>query len=143
MLKNWKRWKLGRNIEEEYRHTYSQPSHIKSGSLLNPTQRLPTHLPDITATTTAAAAANSHAAAAALAVPEEKHRLMVCCGGGGGGGGGSGSCCGKARSDRRSAHEGNASSYTLAEDISLTEKSQGYEVTDGDSDGGSNAETHL
>ncbi|XP_056432969.1 glucagon receptor isoform X2 [Gadus chalcogrammus] len=145
VLKNWKRWKLGRNIEEEYRHTYSQPSHIKSGSLLNPTQRLPNHLPDITTTTSTAGAANSHAAAAALAVPEEKHRLMVCCGGGGGGGGGggSGSCCGKARSDRRSAHEGNASSYTLAEDISLTEKSQGYEVTDGDSDGGSNAETHL
>ncbi|KAM6957134.1 glucagon receptor [Aplochiton taeniatus] len=32
--KKWNRWKLGRNIEEEYRHTYSQPPNIKSGSLV-------------------------------------------------------------------------------------------------------------
>ena len=33
MLKKWKRWKLGKDIDEEYRHTYSQTPHIKSGSL--------------------------------------------------------------------------------------------------------------
>lgn len=33
MLKKWKRWKLGKDIDEEYRHTYSQTPHIKSGSI--------------------------------------------------------------------------------------------------------------
>lgn len=32
MLKKWKRWKLGKDIDEEYRHTHSQTPHIKSGS---------------------------------------------------------------------------------------------------------------
>uniref|UniRef100_A0A673IN95 Glucagon receptor-like n=1 Tax=Sinocyclocheilus rhinocerous TaxID=307959 RepID=A0A673IN95_9TELE len=33
MLKKWKRWKLGKDIEEEYRHTHSQTPHAKSGSM--------------------------------------------------------------------------------------------------------------
>lgn len=33
MLKKWKRWKLGKDIEEEYRHTHSQTAHAKSGSI--------------------------------------------------------------------------------------------------------------
>uniref|UniRef100_A0AAZ3R6S0 Glucagon receptor n=1 Tax=Oncorhynchus tshawytscha TaxID=74940 RepID=A0AAZ3R6S0_ONCTS len=32
ILKKWKRWKLGRNIEEEYRHTYSQTPHLNTKS---------------------------------------------------------------------------------------------------------------
>ncbi|XP_057202904.1 glucagon receptor isoform X2 [Triplophysa rosa] len=34
ILKKWRRWKLGRDIEEEYRHTYSQTLQMKSGSIL-------------------------------------------------------------------------------------------------------------
>ncbi|XP_042172051.1 glucagon receptor isoform X5 [Oncorhynchus tshawytscha] len=34
MLKKWKRWKLGKDIEEEYRHTYSHALHVKSGSIV-------------------------------------------------------------------------------------------------------------
>ncbi|KAJ3600846.1 hypothetical protein NHX12_031821 [Muraenolepis orangiensis] len=157
VLKKWKRWKLGRNIKEEYRHTYSQPSHVKSGSLLINAQRLPNHLPDITSNSTATAttttttttttstastantppAAYAYAASAVCVVPEERRaKLMVCCCGNGG------SCCGKATSDRCSAHEGNASSCTLVEDISLMDKTQGYE--DGaPGDGGSDAESRL
>lgn len=48
ILKKWKRWKLGRNIEEEYRHTYSNTHNTKTGSLLNHVARLP-RLPDIAA----------------------------------------------------------------------------------------------
>uniref|UniRef100_A0A672Z9P7 Glucagon receptor-like n=1 Tax=Sphaeramia orbicularis TaxID=375764 RepID=A0A672Z9P7_9TELE len=33
MLKKWKRWKLGKDIDEEYRHTYSHTPHVKSGSI--------------------------------------------------------------------------------------------------------------
>lgn len=33
MLKKWKRWKLGKDIDEEYRHTHSQTPHLKSGSM--------------------------------------------------------------------------------------------------------------
>ncbi|GCC21154.1 hypothetical protein chiPu_0019621 [Chiloscyllium punctatum] len=32
LLKKWKRWKLGQDIEEEYRHTYSQPAQMRNGS---------------------------------------------------------------------------------------------------------------
>lgn len=38
MLKKWKRWKLGKDIDEEYRHTYSQTPHIKSGSIATTNQ---------------------------------------------------------------------------------------------------------
>uniref|UniRef100_A0A7N8XYT0 Glucagon receptor b n=1 Tax=Mastacembelus armatus TaxID=205130 RepID=A0A7N8XYT0_9TELE len=41
MLKKWKRWKLGKDIDEEYRHTHSNMPHIKSGSIANP------NLPDL------------------------------------------------------------------------------------------------
>ncbi|XP_018603512.1 glucagon receptor-like isoform X1 [Scleropages formosus] len=41
MLKKWKRWKLGKDIEEEYRHTHSQTPHGKTGSLVaNPPELL-------------------------------------------------------------------------------------------------------
>nr|XP_057939975.1 glucagon receptor isoform X1 [Doryrhamphus excisus] len=33
ILKKWKRWKLGKDIDEEYRHTHSQTPHMKSGSI--------------------------------------------------------------------------------------------------------------
>uniref|UniRef100_A0A667YZI5 Glucagon receptor b n=1 Tax=Myripristis murdjan TaxID=586833 RepID=A0A667YZI5_9TELE len=33
MLKKWKRWKLGKDIDEEYRHTHSHPPTAKSGSI--------------------------------------------------------------------------------------------------------------
>uniref|UniRef100_A0A8C2Z485 Glucagon receptor b n=1 Tax=Cyclopterus lumpus TaxID=8103 RepID=A0A8C2Z485_CYCLU len=33
MLKKWKRWKLGKDIDEEYRHTHSHTPHIRSGSI--------------------------------------------------------------------------------------------------------------
>uniref|UniRef100_A0A8K9X3J4 Glucagon receptor n=1 Tax=Oncorhynchus mykiss TaxID=8022 RepID=A0A8K9X3J4_ONCMY len=56
ILKKWKRWKLGRNIEEEYRHTYSQTPHLntKSSSLLG----------------------HEHGPGCS---PEEKHLLVVSC----------------------------------------------------------------
>uniref|UniRef100_A0A3B3ZZR4 Uncharacterized protein n=1 Tax=Periophthalmus magnuspinnatus TaxID=409849 RepID=A0A3B3ZZR4_9GOBI len=41
ILKKWKRWKLGRNIEEEYRHTYSNTPNTKTGSLLHHVAPLP------------------------------------------------------------------------------------------------------
>lgn len=34
LLKKWKRWKLGLDIDEEYRHTHSQTPHVKSGGSL-------------------------------------------------------------------------------------------------------------
>uniref|UniRef100_A0A674AFJ5 Glucagon receptor b n=1 Tax=Salmo trutta TaxID=8032 RepID=A0A674AFJ5_SALTR len=41
MLKKWKRWKLGKDIEEEYRHTYSHTAHVKSGSIVTDSQLTP------------------------------------------------------------------------------------------------------
>ncbi len=41
MLKKWKRWKLGKDIDDEYRHTHSHTPHIKSGSIA--TGNLPYH----------------------------------------------------------------------------------------------------
>ncbi|KAL2086301.1 hypothetical protein ACEWY4_017360 [Coilia grayii] len=34
MVKRWTRWKLGKDIEEEYRHTHSQTPHAKSASVV-------------------------------------------------------------------------------------------------------------
>lgn len=34
IFKKWKRWKLGKDIDEEYRHTHSQTPHVKSGSIV-------------------------------------------------------------------------------------------------------------
>ncbi|KAG7460247.1 hypothetical protein MATL_G00219490 [Megalops atlanticus] len=47
LLKKWKRWKLGKDIEEEYRHTHSQTAHIKSSNLLTH-QPHPSDWPDST-----------------------------------------------------------------------------------------------
>lgn len=107
ILKKWKRWKLGRNIEEEYRHTYSNTPNTKTGSLLNHVSRLP-HLPDIAKTS------------APVCTPEERHMLVAGC------------CNGMVHSKEveRSVsllHEGTISSCTLVEDLSLTDKIQCYE----------------
>lgn len=64
ILKKWRRWKLGRDIEEEYRHTYSQSLQIqKSGSIMVHPTNLP-RLPDIATTTSR------------LGSPEEKQMLV-------------------------------------------------------------------
>ncbi|XP_072513144.1 glucagon receptor [Salminus brasiliensis] len=34
MLKRWRRWKLGKDLEEEYRHTHSQTPHAKSSTAM-------------------------------------------------------------------------------------------------------------
>lgn len=60
ILKKWKRWKLGRNIEEEYRHTYSNTPNTKTGSLLNHISPLP----ETTAT---------------ICSPEERRMLVLGC----------------------------------------------------------------
>ncbi|KAK6312472.1 hypothetical protein J4Q44_G00181360, partial [Coregonus suidteri] len=84
ILKKWKRWKLGRNIEEEYRHTYSQPPHLntKSNSLVGHGGRDPSHpsslllhphLPDITTCSPAPPGQGPGCS------PEEKHLLVVSC----------------------------------------------------------------
>uniref|UniRef100_A0A672LHD5 Glucagon receptor-like n=1 Tax=Sinocyclocheilus grahami TaxID=75366 RepID=A0A672LHD5_SINGR len=62
ILKKWRRWKLGRDIEEEYRHTYSQSLQMKSGSIMVPPSNL-SRLPDIATTTSR------------LGSPEEKQML--------------------------------------------------------------------
>ncbi|XDV13766.1 hypothetical protein PO909_002104 [Leuciscus waleckii] len=63
ILKKWRRWKLGRDIEEEYRHTYSQTIQMKSGSILVHSSNL-SRLPDIATTTSR------------LGSPEEKQMLV-------------------------------------------------------------------
>uniref|UniRef100_A0A672LQR7 Glucagon receptor-like n=1 Tax=Sinocyclocheilus grahami TaxID=75366 RepID=A0A672LQR7_SINGR len=63
ILKKWRRWKLGRDIEEEYRHTYSQSLQMKSGSIMVPPSNL-SRLPDIATTTSR------------LGSPEEKQMLV-------------------------------------------------------------------
>ncbi|XP_068509541.1 glucagon receptor isoform X2 [Syngnathus scovelli] len=44
VTKKWKRWKLGRNIEEEYRHTYSNTANTKTAILLNHVAQRPPQL---------------------------------------------------------------------------------------------------
>lgn len=104
ILKKWKRWKLGRNIEEEYRHTYSNTPNTKTGSLLNHVSRL-SHLPDIAKTS------------APVCSPEERHMLVAGCHNGMVHSKGAGQC----------GSEGTISNCTVAEDISLTDKVQCYE----------------
>ncbi|KAF7651370.1 hypothetical protein LDENG_00111990, partial [Lucifuga dentata] len=117
ILKRWKRWKLGRNIEEEYRHTYSNTPNVKSGSLVNHVSRLP-HLPDIAKTSTP------------VCSPEERHMLVADCH--------NGLICSKGAGQRTSTlDEGTISNCTLVEDISLMEKVQCYEAK------GENVESHL
>ncbi|XP_035471072.1 glucagon receptor isoform X1 [Scophthalmus maximus] len=117
ILKKWKRWKLGRNIEEEYRHTYSNTPNTKTASLLNHVSRLP-HLPDIAKTS------------APVCSPEERHMLVAGCHNGMVHSKGGVQCA----SPR---HKGNISNCTLVEDISLTDKVQCYKARRG------NAESHL
>nr|XP_020466154.1 glucagon receptor isoform X1 [Monopterus albus] len=117
ILKKWKRWKLGRNIEEEYRHTYSNTPNTKTGSLMNHVSRLP-HLPDITKTS------------APLCSPEERHMLVANCHNGTVHSKGEGQCVSL-------LHEGAVSNCTLLEDISLTDRVQCYEAQRG------NVESHL
>lgn len=107
ILKKWKRWKLGRNIEEEYRHTYSNTHNTKTGSLLNHVARLP-HLPDIAKSS------------APVCSPEERHMLVA-------------GCYNGAVHDKDSErsvsllHDSTTSSCTLAEDAGVAGKTQGYD----------------
>ncbi|XP_063076888.1 glucagon receptor isoform X2 [Engraulis encrasicolus] len=109
ILKKWKRWKLGRNIEEEYRHTYSHTLNLRAGSLVTQPSMIPLHYPDTTTTaapdcTKPIATTSSTKTATTSPIkttttrvdfesaPEEKHALVGCQNGrtlrGGGGGGG-------------------------------------------------------
>ncbi|XP_029692324.1 glucagon receptor [Takifugu rubripes] len=102
ILKTWKRWKLGRNIEEEYRHTYSNTHNTKTGSLLNHVSQLP-HLPDVAKTSQP------------ICNPEETHMLVAECYNGSAHGG-------VEEHGPPTACEGNVSRCTLVEDISLTDR---------------------
>lgn len=117
ILKKWKRWRLGRNIEEEYRHTYSNTPNTKTGSLLNHVSRLP-HLPDIAKTS------------APICSPEERHMLVASCH--------NGMCHSKGEGQCASLlHEGTISNCTMVEDICLTDKAQYCDVQK------DNVESHL
>lgn len=117
ILKKWKRWKLGRNIEEEYRHTYSNTPNTKTASLLNHVSRLP-HLPDIAKTSSPAY------------TPEERHMLVTGCYNGVVHSKGVERCVSP-------LHEGTNSSCTLVEDISLADRVQCYKGQR------NNVESHL
>lgn len=114
ILKKWKRWKLGRNIEEEYRHTYSNTPNTKTGSLLNHVPQLP----DIAKTS------------APVCSPEERHMLVA--------GDHNGMVHGMGEEKCSSLlHEGTISNCTLLEDISITDRLQCYKVQR------ENMESHL
>ncbi|XP_068193437.1 glucagon receptor isoform X1 [Antennarius striatus] len=117
ILKKWKRWKLGRNIEEEYRHTYSNTPNTKTSSLLNHVPRLP-HLPDITKTSTL------------VCSPEERHMLVATCPNG---------MVQNKEADQSNSplHKEAKRNSSLEENVSLTDKVQFYE---GRSE---NMESHL
>ncbi|KAM6966156.1 glucagon receptor [Tautogolabrus adspersus] len=105
ILKKWKRWKLGRNIEEEYRHTYSNTPNTKTASLLNHVSRL-TQLPDIAKSS------------APVCSPEETLMLVAGCHNG----------MMDSKREGKCGSEGTISNSTLEEDISITDKVQGYEA---------------
>ncbi|KAI4891178.1 hypothetical protein NFI96_016487, partial [Prochilodus magdalenae] len=65
ILKRWKRWKLGKDIEEEYRHTYSNTAQVTNSMLVHASTK--PRLPDI-----------AHLASP-LSSPEEKHLLAAGC----------------------------------------------------------------
>lgn len=69
MLKKWKRWKLGKDIDEEYRHSHTP--HVKSGSIAN--------LPEVHDNNTCGSPHLSKAtrAPSCSAAPEENRRLVV------------------------------------------------------------------
>lgn len=102
ILKKWKRWKLGRNIEEEYRHTYSNTHNTKTGSLLNHVSRLP-HLPDIARSS------------APVCSPEERHMLVAGC------------YNGAVRDKDSQRSDATSSSCPLVEDAGVAVKTQGYD----------------
>ncbi|XP_076122592.1 glucagon receptor [Alosa pseudoharengus] len=114
ILKKWKRWKLGRNIEEEYRHTYSHTVHLRGGSLVTQPSMLPLHFPDVTTTTISTSATSTMLTGR----PEEKHALVGCQNG----------------MDRRTAGGGAPSLFdrtvcesALQDDILLVDKAQCHE----------------
>ncbi|KAI4832511.1 hypothetical protein KUCAC02_015475 [Chaenocephalus aceratus] len=75
MLKKWKRWKLGKDIEEEYRHTHSHTPHLKSGSIA--TGNLP-YLHDNNASDPGGDSPRlNKAEPSCSAAPEENRRLVV------------------------------------------------------------------
>uniref|UniRef100_A0AAQ6AE48 Glucagon receptor a n=1 Tax=Amphiprion ocellaris TaxID=80972 RepID=A0AAQ6AE48_AMPOC len=117
ILKKWKRWKLGRNIEEEYRHTYSNTPNTKTASLLNHVSRLP-HLPDIAKTS------------APVCSPEERHMLVADCHNGEVHSKGAGKCACPLQKET-------ISNCSLVEDISSTDKMQCCEAQR------ENMESHL
>ncbi|XP_061605533.1 glucagon receptor isoform X3 [Phyllopteryx taeniolatus] len=66
VLKKWKRWKLGRHIEEEYRHTYSNTPNTKTASLLNHVSQRTPRLADAPAEPSTP-----------VCGPEERHALVA------------------------------------------------------------------
>ncbi|XP_061830415.2 glucagon receptor-like [Nerophis lumbriciformis] len=107
VLKKWKRWKLGRNIEEEYRHTYSNMPNTKTGSLLNHVSQPPPRLPE------------RAERSASICSPEEWHMLVA---------NGGGADHGKAAGQRGSPlHEGTVGHYTAVEDMGVVDKSRNME----------------
>ncbi|XP_053332502.1 glucagon receptor isoform X2 [Clarias gariepinus] len=98
MLKRWKRWKLGKDIEEEYRNTHSQTAHGKSASInvASPQERSDTPEP-----------------AASAPPSEESRRLVISCRNGAGLVQGNG---------RVALHEGPSNCSSLTEDICLDER---------------------
>lgn len=77
MLKKWKRWKLGKDIDEEYRHTHSHTPHIKSGSIA--TGNLPYPHDNNTSDPSGDSPRLNKAdrAPSCSAAPEENRRLVV------------------------------------------------------------------
>ncbi|KAM9770527.1 glucagon receptor isoform 1-T1 [Menidia menidia] len=71
MLKKWKRWKLGKDIEEEYRHTHSHTPHIKSGSIATG------NLPDTHDDCNSPGLSRADGGPSRPAAPEENRRLVV------------------------------------------------------------------
>ncbi|KAK2815850.1 hypothetical protein Q5P01_026317 [Channa striata] len=75
MLKKWKRWKLGKDIDEEYRHTHSHTRHIKSGSIA--TGNVPDPHDNNASNPTSSRLNVSDRSPPCSSAPEESHRLVV------------------------------------------------------------------
>ncbi|XP_047214320.1 glucagon receptor-like isoform X2 [Girardinichthys multiradiatus] len=116
ILRKWKRWKLGRNIEEEYRHTNSNTNNTKTGSLLNHIPRL-SHLQDI------------GKSSGPVCSPEEQTWLVTRCH--------NGMVHGKETDICSSQQSEGTTNCTLVEDSSLSDKMQCFEVQR------ENVESHL
>ncbi|KAF4075464.1 hypothetical protein AMELA_G00234720 [Ameiurus melas] len=98
MFKRWKRWKLGKDIEEEYRNTHSQTAHNKSASVnvASPPERSDTPEP-----------------AASAPPSEESRRLVISCRNG----------TGLAQeAGRAGLQEGTSNCSSLTDDICLEER---------------------